>query len=284
MMTDYSQFCSSNSTWSVRHISCVQSVELFQIHFKPELPSPYPPIVFLPGWGSLINSWDVVLKEMTIDFEIFYIETREKKSAKHDPEQPITIETIGDDLTHVIRGNNLNDRHYILMGSSLGATAILDAISRKQVDPSLAVLIGPNGKFKAPWYILTLTWLAHPLVYHGLKPIMKWILKKKYLDVQSDPEQYEKYARSIDEAHPGRIRRSALQFSGYKIWEELGNIHQKCVIFTGSKDKLHVYEDTVRINEGLQNCQLIDLETNAKTHGIKMVNQLKHMLREDYYH
>ncbi len=113
---------------------------------------------------------------------------------------------------------------------------------------------------------------------------MKWILKKKYLDVQSDPEQYEKYARSIDEAHPGRIRRSALQFSGYKIWEELGNIHQKCVIFTGSKDKLHGYEDTVRINEGLQNCQLIDLETNAKTHSIKMVNQLKHVLREDYYH
>ena len=75
--------------------------------------------------------------------------------------------------------------------------------------------------------------------------------------------------------------RSALSFSKYKIWEKLDNIHQKVLIFTGSQDVMHGYDNTVKMAELLPNCKLIDLVTNASTHSVEMVKQLRSLLRED---
>ena len=38
-------------------------------------------------------------------------------------------------------------------------------------------------------------------------------MKKRYLDMESDPLQYEKYCKSLDAANPARLRRSALNFA-----------------------------------------------------------------------
>ena len=101
-----------------------------------------------------------------------------------------------------------------------------------------------------------------------------------YLDTDSDPDQYLKYVRSLDEANPSRMRRSALQLAKYKIWDRLGNIHQKVLIFTGSKDVMHGYEDTLNMAESLSICDLVDLETNARTHSVEMVNQMRSYLKD----
>ena len=53
------------------------------------------------------------------------------------------------------------------------------------------------------------------------------------------------------------------------------------LIFTGSQDVLHGYENTVKIAELLPNCELVDLVTNARTHSVEMVNQLRSFLKED---
>ena len=97
----------------------------------------------MPGWGSFINSWEIVLKEMTKHFEIFYVETREKGSAKHNPEQPITIQEIGKDLARVIELKGLTKDSFIMFGSSMGATAIIESIlnSGKLEDTSEKSLI-----------------------------------------------------------------------------------------------------------------------------------------------
>ena len=59
-------------------------------------------------------------------------------------------------------------------------------------------------------------------------------------------ESLSTYARQFlgrmekpDQGNPGRMKRSALSFSKYKIWEKLDNIHQKVLIFTGSQDVMH---------------------------------------------
>ena len=51
-------------------------------------------------------------------------------------------------------------------------------------------------------------------------------MKKKYLDMDSDPKQYYKYAKSLNHASPSRLRRSALNFSSYRIWDKLNKINQ----------------------------------------------------------
>ena len=94
------------------------NLQLFEVHFKPESPSKYPPIIFVPGWGSFIDSWKIVLKEMTKFFEIFYIETREKGSAEHSPEQSISIEEIGSDLARIVKIKDLEKSKYCLLYTS----------------------------------------------------------------------------------------------------------------------------------------------------------------------
>ena len=167
-----------------------------------------------------------------------------------------------------------------MFGSSLGATVILDAMSRNKIDPSYSILIGPNAEFNAPWFWILIARITPPFLYYIIKPVVKWYMKKHYLDTDSDPDQYLKYVRSLDEAHPKRLRRSVLNFSKYKIWDQLGSIHQKVLIFTGSKDVMHGFENTLKIAKSLSHCDLVDLETNAKTHSVVMVNQMRQFLEE----
>ena len=94
---------------------------------------------------------------MSEDFEIYYIETREKGSARHTKEQKINIENIGDDIVKVVDLLNLDDNYFIALGSSMGATAILDAMARDKLKPSLAVLIGPNIEFNIPRFLIIRT-------------------------------------------------------------------------------------------------------------------------------
>ena len=278
---DFSRFSAEGASFSIGCVPGADNIKLFEIHYRPANPSPFPPLIFLPGWVSIIDSWENVLKEMTKDFEIYYLETREKGSAKHSVEQDLSIASLGDDLSSVLVYHNLFDKPYILFGSSLGGTVILDAMSKMKVSPTMAVLIGPNAEFQAPRYWLWIIRMVPPILFYFIKPLAKWYMKKKYINMEADPKQYEKYARALDQGNPSRMRRSALNCSKYKIWEKLGNIHQKVLIFTGSQDVLHGYENTVKIAELLPNCELVDLVTNARTHSVEMVNQLRSFLKED---
>ena len=77
------------------------------------------------------------------------------------------------------------------------------------------------------------------------------------------------------------MRRSALNFSKYKVWDKLDKINNKVLIFTGSKDIMHDYDQTLKISQQLKNCEIIDMETNAQTHSEDMVNKLYYYLNRD---
>ena len=72
-----------------------------------------------------------------------------------------------------------------------------------------------------------------------------------------------------------------LNFSKYKVWDKLDKINNKVLIFTGSKDIMHDYDQTLKISQQLKNCKIIDMETNAQTHSEDMVNRLYYYLNRD---
>ena len=220
---EFSDYAANDTKVSSDYVSASDGVSLLTIRFQPKNKSAFPPVIFLPGWGSLIDSWQVVLKKMTENFEVYYVETREKSSSQQPKEKPLTIDSLGDDLPYILKHYNLSKSKYLLFGSSLGATVILDSISKNKVNPYAAILVGPNAEFNAPQYWVWLTWITPPLFFYLIKPLVKWYMKKKYLDMQSDPLQYDKYCRSLDAANPSRLRRSALNFSKYKIWNNWGS-------------------------------------------------------------
>ena len=101
---NYSDYCSPGTDIQTRYIRISNKIQLFEIHFTPKKLTKYPPIIFIAGWGSFIRGWKIVLKEMSKHFEIYYIETREKSSAKHTKEQKISIQNIGDDISKLETG------------------------------------------------------------------------------------------------------------------------------------------------------------------------------------
>jgi pimeloyl-ACP methyl ester carboxylesterase len=100
-----------------------ENISLRVITFQPFLPTNNPVVVFVPGWISLASTWKSVLLDMSRDFTIHYIETREKKTAIVRGRVKYRVEDSARDLAAIVEQLNLENNNYILCGSSLGATA-----------------------------------------------------------------------------------------------------------------------------------------------------------------
>jgi len=175
-------------------------VELRVITFTPPRPSAFPPVLFVAGWISLIRGWEKVLREMTGDFRVYYVETREKISSRINGKQEYGVEDIGGDLVPLVRELRLQE--YILFGSSLGATAILDSYRELEPKPASLVLVAPNAVFRVPASWKAIVTLFYPPLYALIRPSVKWYLRNFRLDVRSDAAQYEKYCEALDAAEP----------------------------------------------------------------------------------
>ena len=277
---NYSDYCIQGTKIQTSYIKVSSCVQLFKIHFIPKKKTKYPPIIFIPGWGSFIHGWKIVLREMSKDFEIYYIETREKSSAKHTKEQKISIQNIGDDISKAIQLNNLENKKFIALGSSMGATVILDAMAENKLNPSVAVLIGPNIEFNIPRFLIIILSITPIQFYKVIRPFAKWYMKKKYIDMESDSKQYHKYSYVLDNIHFGRTRRSALSFKKYSFKDKIDKIRKRILVFSGKKDILHNYEQTLDMVKRIENATLINLETNDRTHSAEMVGEMRDYLKK----
>jgi len=277
---NYSDYCSPGTKIQTQYIKVSRDIELFEIHFTPKKLTKYPPIIFIPGWGSFIQGWKIVLQEMSKDFEIYYFETREKSSAKHVKEQKISIQNIRDDIAKAVQLHDIDDNRFIAFGSSMGATAILDGMAENKINPSLAVLIGPNIEFNIPRFLIIIITLIPTQLYKMIKPFAKWYMKRKYIDMESDSKQYHKYSYVLDHIHLGRTRRSALSFKKYSFEHKIQQLKKRILVFSGKKDILHNYEKTLDMVNRIEQATLINLETNDRTHSVEMVDELRSYLNK----
>jgi pimeloyl-ACP methyl ester carboxylesterase len=190
---DFSEYCAESSTCQTRQIQVNDNVSLRVITFQPNSPAKNPPVVFIPGWISLIATWKSVLQDLSRDFTIHYIETREKKTAIVRGRVKYRVEDCARDLAAIVEQLNLQDDNFILCGSSLGATAIADGFRFLKRRPLFLVLIGikpilysrvgSRGAllFHRPYY-------AFYTVFQMVSAYFGWTLKKtahnkKYCDM-----------------------------------------------------------------------------------------------------
>jgi predicted RNase H-related nuclease YkuK (DUF458 family) len=176
--------------------------------------------------------------------------------------------------------HDIDDNSFIAFGSSMGATAILDAMAENKLNPYLAVLIGPNIEFNIPRFLIIIIAVIPTQLYKFIKPFAKWYMKKKYIDMNSDSKQYHKYAYVLDNIHLGRTRRSALSFKKYSFQDKIEQIKKRILVFSGKKDILHSYEKTLDMVNRVEQATLINLETNERTHSVEMVDELRSYLNK----
>ena len=149
-MSELQQLCAPGTRIEESMIAVTENVKLKIVHFYPKEKNSNPPILFVAGWITLIEAWKDVLREMTKDFQVHYVETREKKSSQVNGKVGYGVEDIGKDIAVLVEHFKFQPKNYILFGSSLGATAIFDSTQHLPVEPLCLVLIGPNAVFRVP--------------------------------------------------------------------------------------------------------------------------------------
>jgi pimeloyl-ACP methyl ester carboxylesterase len=271
-------YCAPGASVGEEMIPTQNNVYLRVLTFNPPVRSKYPPLMFIPGWVSQMFGWKEVLLEMTSDFKIYYVETREKITSRVESDVKYDVVSIGSDILNLIERFGFTDKQYILFGSSLGGTAILDLCRFLQQKPSCLVLVGPNAVYRIPKTWIVIVRVFYPGLYPLIKPPVKWYLRKFRLDLKSDYEQYEKYCRAIDSGDPWKLKKGVLSMYKYEIWPLLKDIDIPALMIGASKDKLHEPENLHKMVQLMPKATYLDLETNKQTHSKRMVVEMRKYL------
>ena len=277
-MEDLNKYCAPGTSHTDEMVAISDQVKLQLITFSGPAANKNPPVVFVAGWVSLISGWQTVLIEMTRTHKVYYIETREKISSQVSGRVTYDVDAIGGDVEHLIEHLGLGEQGYILFGSSLGATAILNSYSRLKCKPAGMVLVAPNAVFRVPLTWKIIVKVFYPPLYALIKPSVKWYLRTFRLNLNTDRAQYDKYSRALDAGDPWKLKKAVLALAKYQVWPVLGKIDCPTLIVGASKDKLHEPENMRRIVEMLPDASYVDLETNKQTHSVAMVEAMEQFL------
>ncbi len=273
-------FCAPGASCEEMRLPVSGEAELRVVRFTPAQDRRMPAMLFVPGWITIMESWKEVLVEMTKDFPVIYVETREKRSSRIKSNAPISVSGLGEDVIRTAEAFGLPDRGFVAFGSSLGATVLLDCCNGFKTRPLGLVLVGPNASFRVPLIWKAIILLFYPRSYFLIKPFVKWHLRHFRLDIKTDRAQYDKYCRNLDSADPWKLKKAVMAFWNYQIWDRLAEIDLPVLILKGSKDKLHEPEALIKMESMLKNGRSIDMGTNKRTHAAEIVTILRQFVRE----
>jgi len=269
---DYSQYTDNSTTVKEYMLEVSDGVSLKIIDFTPRNVSQEKPVIlFVAGWISLISGWKGVLKVLTAEYRVLYLESREKQSSTVPDVKKVSfsMERLKLDIGEIIEKVISPSEKFMLAGSSLGASAILEYCGSEKRKPLSAVLIGPNAEFRFPKIVGTIIPALHPSLYFSVKPVIKWYLRNFRLDKKNSREQIEKYENTLDCADPYKLKANALALRNYALLNRVDNISVPCLIIGATTDTLHGTEDIKHIIKIIPDSIYVELESNMETHSEK---------------
>jgi pimeloyl-ACP methyl ester carboxylesterase len=260
---------------------CVQAgVHLRVMTWRPKRPVSGDPVVFVAGWVSAVSGWAPLLKVMAVRRPVYYIETREKGSAlfesgKLNPAD-FSIARMAEDLIRVCDRLGVSSPSTTVIGSSLGATALLEALKGGRLTAGAAFLIGPNSEFRAPWYLQWVLFMP-AFSYPAIKHLVLWYLKTFKCDIRKEPEQMMRYNETLRAAHPRRLKLSAIAaiHQRYRVWPQLKSVKIPVALAYAPTDRLHSAADIRQLAEKLPRATLIECPSNRYMHSADLMRDIE---------
>ena len=269
---DYSPYTDPATNVKEYMFNVSDGVSLKIIDFIPRnISQEKPVILFVAGWISLISGWRGVLKVLTAEHRVIYCETREKQSSTVPDVKKVSfsIERLKLDIGEIIENIITPSEKFILAGSSLGASAILEYCASDKRKPLCSVLINPNTEFRFPKFLGEIIPVLHPSLYLAVKPVIKWYLRNFRLDKKTCKEQIEKYENTLDCANPYKLKANALAIKNYVIWGRIDNINVPCLVMGATSDTLHATDNVKRLLKLIPDSTYIELKSNMENHSEK---------------
>ena len=271
------------SGFDERWLAVDDGVELRVLHWWPRDSTDGEPLVFVAGWVSVVEGWLPVLEALVAKRPVLYIETREKRTARIDRRrmrvEEFTVERLALDLISAAQALGLDDRRAVWFGSSMGSNAILEALKRGRLAARAAFLVGPNASFRIPAWGRPILY-GPAWLYHPIKHFVFWYLRHFRVDTRSEPEQMERYERTLRAAHPLRLKLSARAIVDYRVWPGLDTIEVPVAIAYAASDTLHSEQEVRQIVAGMPHGRAVECPTNLYMHDAPIVEELDGFVRK----
>ena len=240
-------------------------------------------LFYIPGFGTVFQSWHESIEHLSKEFKIYYFESREKASSimpNKKTERNITLHKMAYDIKGVIEQLELDEKNYVTICSSTGGTIEIEALSEKWLNPKGAIMVGPTVEYHVRVIVAIFISLVPEFMKKMVMPIVRWYLGKVYVNKKENPEQFIKYMRAVEEMKVRKIRKPIWQMVKYKCWHMLPKIQTKCLIIGESGDKMHVDEETIRTSKLIPNAEYINLGSNKAAHSLPLVNTVKDFIKK----
>jgi pimeloyl-ACP methyl ester carboxylesterase len=267
-----------HASYSERKIPVSEKASIRVVSWQPKNGERGCPIVFVAGWVSVVSGWSEFLYALSQKHPVYYIETREKKSAVIDKNRMRTddfrMERFAHDVITACSELPIDMEEAILSGSSLGATVLLETMKRERLKARGAFLIGPASEFRIPWFLTWMPYLFPSPAYRIVRHFIVWYFRKFRVDVEKEPEQMQRYEKTILSAHPLRIKLSGRAFMRYKVWPDLETVRVPTRIAYASSDTLHASETISRMAQTIQQADLLPCESNRYMHSAPLAEDV----------
>ncbi|MHA1520096.1 MAG: hypothetical protein ACTSRK_07920 [Promethearchaeota archaeon] len=228
-------------------------------------------LLLVPGWGSIVPSWEAFLLEAVRYFDVVYVETREKDSSLLTPSSVSHMKRFAKDIQEVILYLHLREDNLILVGSCIGGNSIAYGLKDHLFDPHLTFLIGPQLHFPLPWYARFLIPISPHWLLGVFRPILRmWVRLFK----AEDKVQASKYIRVINEADSKKWKKVGKAIAFEKFDHVFPLIEQRVHVVGQTTDKMHKASDAIQIAQLIPKSTYITMESNAETHSGSMVQKI----------
>lgn len=273
-----------HASFSEQLMDVDQDVSLRVVSWQPKSDDAGCPIVFVAGWVSIVAGWAEFLHALTQKHPVYYIETREKKSAEIRKSRlevnDFRVERFARDVMTVCSALPIHMEDTIVAGSSLGATVLLEALKHQRLRARGVFLIGPACEFRVPFVLRWIPYLFPSVAYHLVKHFIVWYFRHFRVNVREEPEQMRRYENTILSAHPLRIKLSGRAFMHYKVWPDLETVQPPTRIAYATTDKLHASDAMTRMARTIRRGDLLPCESNRYMHSAPLAEDICRFLRD----
>jgi len=241
------------------------------LHTKASEPCSKYTLLLVPGFITILDSWEVFLQGVKSYFDIFYWESREKGTF-HPPQGKLrrelfSVNRFKTDLVEVMQSIDIPENRVILAGSSFGGTLIIDVTSEGLVNPHSAILIGANIHFHIPFPGNILSRIVPASLITLFKPLIRWYLRNFEVDRITDETQYQKYVKAVELANFKFIKHTVLNYHQHPQEEILEGIQCPTIVVGAELDKMHTIDESQFTTGQIPNAELAAFKTNRETHS-----------------
>jgi hypothetical protein len=255
------------SSVNLRYIDLDTGASLRVVTYNPPVKSCYPPVVFVPGLVSVIETFSGVIRSLTEKFTVHYVETREKDSSRLPSTARFGMKDIASDLVSVVAVLGMKEGEYILSAYSLSATAAAESFAQGlSIKPALLVLAEASSTFRMPWFgsfAAHYLWWSFPVI----RPLLRFYIGHFMVDRKRDNEMYMISVRALNSANGWKLSRTMLALSDYELKAALSDVDVPTLVIGVSEDTFHKLNDSQEIATAIKDCMYIDLETNKRSHS-----------------